>query len=652
MESSSMRSGAAFPEWARDIDWGAVATWLLGFGLVAYLGVEGGGYDQLVHGQVGIAIWWLLLAGVLVGALPRRRPTALAWVALGLLVAFVAWTALSIGWSESVERTFVDLARVAGYLGAFALAVFLRGRDSARHLVSGVAAGIVVVAIVALLSRLHPSWFPAADQTARLLGGNEERLAYPLHYWNALAALVAIGLPLLLWLASDAKSVAARALAAAALPALALTAFLTLSRGGIGAAVLAVLAYLALSADRLPKLATLLIASAGGAILCLAVDSRDSLQDALRNATAESQGDEMLVITVLVCAAVGTIQALVSVALPERRPAWLLVSRERSLFLAAGAAVVALVLLAALDVPGRASEAWDEFKDSDSPGEGSGRLISAAGQNRYAYWEAALDQNASEPLTGTGSGTFEFWWTRNRDSGDAVRDTHSLYMQTLGELGIVGFLLLLAFLLAVLLGGGYVALRSDAARRSLLAAALAGCLAFCLTAAVDWMWQMPVLAVCLLLLGGVLVAARVWDEGEDEDRGAFPLPLRLAFGALALVAIVAIAIPLSSASLVRESEADARDGDLTVALEAARSAQNVEPSAATPRLQQALLLEELGELGPAAEAARAATEREETNWRTWLVLSRIEAQRGRAAAAVAAYRRARSLNPYSPLFEQ
>jgi len=40
----------------RRIDWSMVSVWLLGFGLVAYLGLKGGGYDPLVHDQVGIAI--------------------------------------------------------------------------------------------------------------------------------------------------------------------------------------------------------------------------------------------------------------------------------------------------------------------------------------------------------------------------------------------------------------------------------------------------------------------------------------------------------------------------------------------------------------------------------------------------------------------
>jgi O-antigen ligase/polysaccharide polymerase Wzy-like membrane protein len=646
-----MRWRAAPLAWARGIDWGAVATWLLGFGLIVYLGLEGGGYDPLVHDQVGIAVWWVLLAGVLVGALPRTRIGAFAWGALALLAAFVAWTALSFAWTESSEKTFVDLARVAGYLGVFALALFARGREGARRMVAAVAAGIAVVAAVALLSRLHPAWFPEANQTAAFLTNNQERLSYPLNYWNGLGALIAIGLPLLLHLATGARSVLARALAAAAIPALALTALFTLSRGGIAAAAVALAVFLVFSADRLPKLLTALVTGAGGAILIVAADRRDSLQDGLLNAAARDQGDSMLIIVLVVCLAAGLAQAAISVGLRNGwRPRWAHVSRRGASIATVAAVVVAAIAMVAVDAPGRASDAWSEFKRPSGPGKGTGRLGSAAGQSRYQYWSAAVKENATDPLLGTGSGTFEYWWARNGDNDDTVRDAHSLYMQTLGELGIVGLALLAAFLLTVLIGGGRETLRAEAGERALLAAALAGCTAFCLTAALDWMWQIPVLPVAFLLLASVVVTAAA--RSAPNGPAPFRWSLRLAVGALALAAIVAIAIPLGATSLVRQSEADAREGDLIGALEAARSAQNVQPSAAAPHLQQALVLEELGDLEPAAAAARAAADREKTNWRNWLVLSRIEARRGRAASAVRAYRQARSLNPYSPLFER
>jgi hypothetical protein len=310
--------------------------------------------------------------------------------------------------------------------------------------------------------------------------------------------------------------------------------------------------------------------------------------------------------------------------------------------------LLALVVAGAVDAPGRASDAWAEFKEKGSPGKGTERLGSVAGQNRYQLWSAAVKENASEPLTGTGSGTYEYWWTRTADVPEIVRDTHSLYLQTLGELGIVGLVLLAGFLLVVLVGGAVRLFGADLPDRAPLAAALAGCTAFCITATFDWTWQLPVLPVALLLLGAVLVAN---GRAGSAPAAGLSMPLRLPVALAAFAAIVAIAIPLASTSLVRTSEADARAGDLSGALEAARTAQNVQPGAASPWLQEALVLEAQGQFAAAVRAAETATEREPTNWRTWLVLARIEAEAGRPSAAVRDYGEAKQLNPLSPLFD-
>ena len=192
-------------------------------------------------------------------------------------------------------------------------------------------------------------------------------------------------------------------------------------------------------------------------------------------------------------------------------------------------------------------------------------------------------------------------------------------------------------------------MRAGPDARPWLAAALAGCVAFCVTATFDWMWQIPVIPVALLLLASLLVTAR--DASPPAGRAGFPLPLRIGVAVAAIAAIVAIAIPLASSSLLRQSQADARAGDLPAALAAARGAQNAQPDAASPRIQEALLLEAAGDLPAATAAARAAIDREETSWRNWLVLSRLEARQGHADAAVRAYVEAKSLNPRSPIFE-
>jgi hypothetical protein len=636
----------------RQLDWSIIWPWALGFGLTVYLGLNGGGFDPLVDDQVGIAAWWVLLFAVAVAALPRLRLGPLAWCGLAVLAAFVIWTGLSLTWTESTEKTALDLARVATYLGVFALALFSRDSRSAPRMVAAVATGIAFVTVVALLSRLHPAWFPSADQTAQFLTSGEERLSYPLNYWNGLAALIAIGLPLLLQLAAGAKILLVRALAAAVMPAMILAIFFTLSRGGIAAAIVALAIYLAFATDRIPKLISLALVAAGGGLLILLAHQRFDLVHGHMNSTAHSQGNEMILITIAVCVAVGLGQAALAIAGGRyERPRWSVVSRRQAMIATIGVTVIVVIGLVAINAPSRISHAWDSFKQPESGSvQGTGRLSSIAGESRYQFWSSAVREFDDSPLGGTGSGTFQLWWTRDADIGDTVVDTHSLYLQTLGELGIVGLALLATFLAINLIAGARVVLRVRPERRGTLAAALAGTTVLWSTSLFDWMWKLPVIPVAALMLVAVLITAD--SPAEERREPASPVWLRISTVLVAVVAIVAIAIPLASTAFLRKSQNASREGDIASALEDAHTAQNVMPGGAGPRLQEALLLESASKFAAAGAAAGAATDKEPNNWRNWLILARIEAERGRADAAIADYRRARALNPHNTIFDR
>lgn len=626
----------------------AVAVWLLGFGLVVYLALNGGGYDPIVRNQLGIAAWWGVLLGLAVGALPLSRPRRGSWLALGLLAAYLAWVALSLTWTDAAQRTAEDVGRVATFLGIFALALSVRGSTGTRRMVAAVGAGIVVVTLVALLSRLHPAWFPGARETVDLLDQNRNRLAYPLGYWNGLASLVAIGLPLVLYVACSARHLLAQALAAAALPAMVLTLYFTFSRGGTLAAAVGLALFLALADDRLPKAATALVAGLGGAILIAGAHQRHALDAGLAGPVAHHQGDEMLAMTLVVCVGVGLIQAGLSLTLRHgRRPAWSQPSRRLSLSLLAVAIGVGAIVAIAAGAPGKASDAWQEFKAAGRIPHGAARFESFSSNGRWPFWRSTMKQDATAPLIGTGAGSFESWWAQHGTSGEFVKDAHSLYFETLGELGIIGLALIGGFLASILVVAARRYARAVRHRRTQLAAALAGCAAFCFGAAYDWLWELVVVPIAFLLLASVLVTA-----GDSARRKPLAWPARAAAAAAAVVAMVAIAIPLAASSSLEESRAKARLGDLSGALHAARDARRVEPFAAGPRLQEALALEAQHRFEAAASAARAATEREPLEWRAWTILSRIEAERGRPRAAVASYRQARALNPRSPLFDR
>ena len=113
---------------------------------------------------------------------------------------------------------------------------------------------------------------------------------------------------------------------------------------------------------------------------------------------------------------------------------------------------------------------------------------------------------------------------------------------------------------------------------------------------------------------------------------------------LSIAALLSIAIPLAADTELRDSRSAVAQGNLGDALARADTAADLQPYAAAPRLQQALVLELRGDLDGAARAARQATERESTNWRTWLIRSRLEARAGRAENAAHAYRKADALS--------
>ena len=126
----------------------------------------------------------------------------------------------------------------------------------------------------------------------------------------------------------------------------------------------------------------------------------------------------------------------------------------------------------------------------------------------------------------------------------------------------------------------------------------------------------------------------------------------LVIAGLAVLSLVVIGVPLASVEEIRSSEDRLASGDLDSALDAAERAESLQPYAATPKVQQAVVLERSGDLTGAAAAARDATRRESTNWRTWLLLADIEAERQQPKAALDAYDEAHRLNPRSLVFQE
>jgi O-Antigen ligase len=624
--------------------------------LVVYLSLRAGGYYPIPREQVGIIVWWGMLLGVAVGALSIERIGIPARAVLICLLALIAWTALALGWTESAERTMTELTRAITYLGVFVLALAVQRGRHWRALLNGVTAGIAIVMALAVLSRLHPQWFPA-NELGRVLVGIEieRRLAYPLNYSSALGSFAGMALPLLLASSSSARTLAGQMLAAAAFPVAGLAFYLSSSGTATVVVVVGLVAFFLLAPDRLPKLVTLAVGAAGTAILAYAVDHRAALDRGLPTDAAKSEGTEVLLILIAVCAGVALCQYGISLAVRYgRRPRWLVFSPQGAAAVTAIAIVVALPIAAAFGAPSEAKDRWDNFKDreggSATTASRSSQILNTSGSGRYQFWESAVDAYKTEEFHGIGPGTFEFWWAQHGNYAAFIRDAHSLYLETLAELGVVGFALIVGLVAGIAGIGTVRSLRAPPELRLGLAAATAGAVAFAVAAGLDYIWEIGVMPVAFFLLAAVAVdGARRPVPRPRSQRQARQRQIGWRIGTVlaAIGAVILIYLPYQSATDIRASERDVNDGQLESALEEAQSAVDLQPYAATPRLQEALVLERQGRFDQAAAAARQATMKESTNWRTWFTLSRIEAERGRAKASLDAYLRARQLNPRS-----
>jgi O-antigen ligase len=638
-----------------------VLIWLGSAVLVVYLSLRAGGYDAIPRDEVGILVAWGLLVGVAVGALSIDR---IGPPALGILIVFgalVVWTALALSWTQSDERTMTELARAVSYLAVFALALAAQRGRRWRALLWGVTVGLGVVSLLAVLSRLHPDWFPP-NELGRVLQGIEieRRLAYPLNYSSALGSFAAMALPLLLTGAWSARTPAGQTLSAAAFPVAGLAYYLSSSGTATLVVVGGLVAFFLLAPDRLPKLGTLAIGAAGTAILAYAVDHRDALDRGLPTEAAKSQGNDVILILIAVCAGVALCQFALSLAVRHgRRPSWLLVSPRGAAAATVVAILVAVPIAVAAGAPHEAKDRWENFKSRSAGSATASRasqVVNTSGSGRYQFWQSAIDAYKTEEFHGIGPGTFEFWWAQHATyAGAFVRDAHSLYIETLAELGIVGFILVTGLVLGIIGIGTVRSLRAPPDLRLGLAGATAACVAFAIAAGVDYMWEIGVMPISFFMLSAVAV-----DAGRSRRSAArtrtqqhrWEIGWRVGTVAAAIGAVVLIYLPYQASTDLRASENDVNAGNLEAALSKAKSAAGLQPYAASPRLQEALVLERQGKYDQAAAAAREATQKESTNWRTFFVLSRIDAEAGNAKASLEAFRRAKQLNPHSGVFAQ
>ena len=608
--------------------------------------LQEGAFAPTAYSSIAMLLWFGVLIGLAVGLMPRDAIPGSALAALGLLLGLAALFALSMSWSVADERAFEGAVRVLGYAGLFALVLIASRRGEAREWLYGLALGLTAVAAVALATRIAPG-LGGDEALVRLIPSASGRLSFPIGYWNGLAALMAICVPLLVWLAAEGPTRVARAVALAAAPLPALVIYLASSRGGVGAALTGLIALLVLSANRVRILVAILLAGGGTAALVAFASSLDRLLDAASGPVAADQGIELLAAIAGIVALLAVLALLIDGPLRSLSvPRWL------GLPVLAVAGLAAVVLFVAAGPVDR----WEEFKQPPQQAEETDNFIashltSGSGSGRYQFWSVAFDAFEKEPVRGIGAGSYETFWTQEAPFNYSLQNAHSLPLETLAELGLIGGVLLFGFF-GICLVGALTRLRHRDAGICLAVIA-----AGLVSAAIDWTWQLPAV-VFPVILACALGAGPALRDGEPAERGIrrkgrrVELALRGAGILSAVLAFLVAAVLLLGAGKLEESRDAAARGELAAALESARDAAALQPWAASARLQEGLLLEQIGRIEEALQAVEEAVERGPEDWRAHLVLSRLQLRTGDGEAALRSLREAKALNPLTPLLDR
>ncbi|HEY1776986.1 MAG TPA: O-antigen ligase family protein [Solirubrobacteraceae bacterium] len=610
--------------------------------LVLFFSFESGGFfpDSVALGDIAVAI--VLVIRMSLARRPLAAFTPRALVPLFGLAGLAGWALLSGTWSHAPGRATIAFDRDLLYALIFALFASVGAtRERLVWAVRAVAFAMAAVTAVALLSRVAPDVLSTAFNPEA-----DGRLAYPLTYWNALGVFCAVAAVLCLHLAANDERRIIRVLSAAALPVIGAALLLTYSRGGLIAAVIGVILYATLGRPR--GLLSALIATAPPTAIAMKAAYSATLLSANGppSPAAIHQGHHLAAIVLGCVAGVLLLRALLlrlDRALEgEGSP---IDRHRRSLRKACVvAAVMAVAVAVVLGAPSAVEQRWNQFVDQQAPAAGPllrNRLSSVSSDGRIQLWDIALDAFRAHPLDGTGADTYEIVYYEHRQGLSVVVNAHSLYIETLGDLGLVGLAFVLLFVLGTL--GGLLPLRRGR-ERALYAALFSAGLAWSLHAGVDWDWQMPATSLWLAALGGLALGRRGWSR---RTPGATAGNVRsFVVGAVVVGAAVFPSLVLASQIRLNDASAAYASGDCERADRLARSSIDVLGTRAPAWQIQALCAVRERRYRQARADLRSGLAEDPNDWQLQAALAATTAAEGADARSDAAS--ALRLNPIDP----
>jgi O-Antigen ligase/Tetratricopeptide repeat len=602
---------------------------------------EGSSEDRLVWlGLAALALAGTLGAGVLSG-LPRPAPGRAALVALGLFAAFVCWNGISVLWSIEADRSWDYFNRGLVYL-AFGVVGLALGAyvPRASRVWAFVLSGAFALALGwALLGKAVPALGSESGRIARL--------SSPIGYWNALALLFDMALPLALWLAARREHAHwLRAAGVVYVYALVVGLLLTYSRGGVLVAAVAVALWLVLGMPRVESAAALLLGGGAGLGVAVWAFSRPGLSEDLQaHSVRVHDGAWFAVVFSLAAVAVGAV-AYAGSLVEERRPLTAgrrqLVGRAALGVLAVGASVAVIALVVESKPQG-----WfrDFTQQPTNPSQtvGPGRLANISSTSRWQWWKEAWHAFEEQPLHGTGAGTFELTHRLLRSNSIVVTEPHNVPLQFLSETGIVGFLLALGSVAAAGVGVLGVVRGLDGPDRVAAIALGVLAVAYLLHSILDFDWDFVAVSGPFFLTVGVLLGGRAVPVAE---RRAFLAPLP---AVLAIVVALSLLTPWFAERATRSAIAAIDDGRPVQAVRDARDARSLNPLSLDPLFTQAAAEVQLGDLQVAGALYVRAVRLQPLNWWPWYRLGLFQFEQQQYEEAIPPLRRAIELDPQGSL---
>jgi O-Antigen ligase len=605
----------------------AALTLAIPLGAVAGTASASGGYFPTSFGWTTLVFSLVVIVALLTSSPAWGK---LDWIWLATACGLCVLTFVSSAWAGGVDDSVDAGLRMLVYLLAISVALLVLRRGNLSWWLAGVVFGAAGVCVYSLATHLFPARFGG-------LNAASDRLFVPVGYWNALGIFAAMAMLLGFGVASLGRWRVLRVGCGVSMIALGPTLYFTFSRGAWIALGIGCVAMIAIAPDRVRLTCSLFILGALPTLAVFLSWRSPALTHQTTTLTAATDAGRKLALQLGILAlaqaflTTGYVSASDRMQIPRRT------ARTFAVLAVVGVSAAAVGLLATHGGPGSvARKAYNSFVSAPtSPSDLNGRLFSLSNDGRTVLWHAAWKQFEANPIRGGGAGSFARWWLAHRsDPYYVVQDAHNLYLQTLAELGIVGFVLLLGMLVVPFVA----AVR--ARRYPLVAPAFGAYVAYLVHASVDWDWQMPTVTLVALFAGAAIVTA-VRSESPRAKPLTLPLKISLGvgtliFGAFAFVALIGN-IALSRADVAIQQDDGGR------AASAAKTAVRWEPwsAQALEDLGDGRLL--LGERTSGLTTLGEAAAKDPGDWQIWFdIAAATSGLRHREALA-----RAKALNPRS-----